>query len=667
MIFVKLSATLVAILCACSAKAEWRNEIGHTRLLQLAAAAGQNIPAATGTGVSQIEANTIAGDYAPDTASSVFAGKSFTFKSGASGVSSHANRVALNFYGNASLLTANSTVDLYNASNWLGSGFLNLREGFTAPASEARGVQNHSWISTEISDSQAIEAGRRLDFAINRDGFISVMGLSNNASAAVPLLLAQSYHGISVGRDDGQHSAGLTTLDGPGRVKPELVAPSTSPDDATSWTTPMVAGAAGVLRAKLASAPYSQTGANLPRVVKALLLAGATKDTVPNWSNTGSRPLDTRYGAGELNLHHSYLALLAGSAAASSNTSYGIRGWAAETVNRSSSKTWYFTIPPGAPGTPFCAALTWHRSVSSLTWTASLSNLDLRLHQANGFTLGSQIAASQSTIDNVELIHQAALPPGNYALVVQNTSSNNTAIGLAWHSLPAVTITASNPLAREIDGQQGAITLSRSGDSTLPIWIPLGIGGTAVPGTHYQPLPSGVTIPAGQSSISIQVIPIADSLAQGNRTVIVTVTEDFASVRDPAQNAVVTIEDKPFDAWRFENFSSAELGDPDSSGETADPDGDRLANLIEYALDLKPKEADATPVSIGESDGYLAISVSKNPSASDITWAAEVTEALTNWQAAIIETNDSSTFAARDTVRKVDAGRRFIRLKISRP
>lgn len=664
--FVKL-ATLVAILCACSAKAEWRDEIGHARLLQLAAAAGQNIPAATGTGVSQIEANTIAGDYAPDTASSLLAGKSFTFKSGASGVSSHANRVALNYYGNASLLTANSTVDLYNASNWLGSGFLNLGAGFTAPASEARAVQNHSWISTEISDSQAIEAGRRLDFAINRDGFISVMGLSNNASAAVPLLLAQSYHGISVGRDDGQHSAGLSTLDGPGRVKPELVAPSTSPDDATSWTTPMVAGAAGVLRAKLASAPYSQTGANLPRVVKALLLAGATKDTVPNWSNTGSRPLDTRYGAGELNLHHSYLALLPGRAAAANNTSYGIRGWAAETVNRSSSKTWYFTIPPGAAGTPFCAALTWHRSVVSLTWTASLSNLDLRLHQASGFTLGSQIAASQSTIDNVELIHQPALPPGNYALVVQNTSSNNTAIGLAWHSLPAVTIAASNPLARETDGQQGTITIARTGDSTFPLWVPLVISGSAVPGEHYQPLPAGVMISAGQSSTSIQVIPIADSLAQGNRTVIVAVAEDFASVRDPAQNAVVTIEDKPFDAWRFENFSSTQLGDPGISGETADPDGDGLPNLIEYALGLEPNEPNASPLTAGDSGGYLAVSAAKNPSATDIIWAAEVSGNLTNWQAAMIETDDASTFAARDTVPMADAGSRFIRIKITRP
>ena len=37
--------------------------------------------------------------------------------------------------------------------------------------------------------------------------------------------------------------------------------------------------------------------------------------------------------------------------------------------------------------------------------------------------------------------------------------------------------------------------------------------------------------------------PIADSIAQGNRTVSVAAAVDFNSVRDPAQTAVVTIED----------------------------------------------------------------------------------------------------------------------------
>jgi hypothetical protein len=54
--------------------------------------------------------------------------------------------------------------------------------------------------------------------------------------------------------------------------------------------------------------------------------------------------------------------------------------------------------------------------------------------------LGSEVAASDSAVDNVELIYQSALPPGNYALVARNpSSSTTTAYALVWHSLPAVT------------------------------------------------------------------------------------------------------------------------------------------------------------------------------------------------------------------------------------
>ncbi|RPJ32920.1 MAG: hypothetical protein EHM17_12030, partial [Verrucomicrobiaceae bacterium] len=340
-------------------RADWKDEIGFTRLQQLA---GSDLPTASTSGLAQIEALDGNGKCAPDTGSPLFANKTFLLKSGASSISNHANRVATNFYGSNSLLPGNATVNVHNANNWLGSGFLNLGIN-DLPLTETRAVQSHSWIGlSEISDSQAAEANMRLDYAINRNGFVCVVGENNGSTNPLPQLLGQGYHTISVGRDDGNHSAGITTLDGSGRSKPDIVAPSASPESATSWTTPMVAGAAGLLHTRLSASPYSLTGANRPRAVKALLLASATKNTVPNWDNTVTRPLDERYGAGELNIHHAWLAMSAGRKS-SGNTTHGIRGWAAEPVSGNSSKTWFFTIPAGAPATPFCAALTWHRVV----------------------------------------------------------------------------------------------------------------------------------------------------------------------------------------------------------------------------------------------------------------------------------------------------------------
>ena len=656
-------------------QADWRDETGYTRLKLLVSA---ELPAPPIQGFSQIEAPVAVSTFIPDTASSLFAGKTFNNKSGLSSISSHATHVATNFYGNStSLLTGNCPVDLYEADSWLGSAFLKLGT-YSQPAQESREIQNHSWvgfINEGFSETTATEIGRRLDFAINRDGFVSVVGGNNGNSTVLPAILCQSYHTISVGRDDGGHSAGLTTFDGIGRMKPDIVAPSASPEYATSWTTPMVSSAAGLLFAKLAAAPYSLTGADTPRVIKALLLATATKDTLASWSNTPNHPLDSRYGAGELNVHHAYQALRAGRAAASDNTRYHGCGWSAEPVPRNSTKTYFFAIAPGAPATPFCAALTWHRVITDgllgSFWgglNVDLANLNLRLYQTNGFIPSSLVAESLSGVDNVELIYQSALAPGNYALVVENTSgTTDTTYALAWHSLPPVTVTATLPSAHELDERPGLITITRGGDTSLPLLVPLTVGGTAHPGSHFQGLPSSITLAAGQASMELSISPVSDALAQGDRTVTVAIAADFTLVRDSSQIATVTLEDKPFDAWRFKNFTASELDAPAVSGENADPDGDGFTNLIEYALALDPKLASSAPITATATDGYLALTATKNPAATDILWAAELTGDLEKWSPAVIIPAALGDFKARDFINTDDATKRFIRLKITRP
>ncbi len=652
--------------------ADWRDEVGFTRLQLLAAG---ELPAAPGQGFAQTEASTTASPYTfmPDSSDPLFAGKTFTNKSAASGTAAsfHATHVATNFYGNtSSLLTGNCPVDVYFASDWLNSTFLK-RGSINAPNVESRAIQNHSWVadSTNISDASATEVNKRLDFAINRDGFVCAVGTDNDGNTFLPQLLSQSYHTISVGLDNGGHSAGFTNLDGTGRIKPDLVAPSAAPEFQTSWTTPMVASAAGLLYAKLTAAPYSLTGADKPRVIKSLLLATATK--IPTWANTPTRPLDSKYGAGILNIHHAYHALRAGRAVASNSISHNPRGWGAESLNANSTKRYFFTIPAGAPSTPFSAALTWHRVITKgigNTWNAELADLNLRLYQASGFSPGTLVAESASGVDNVELVYQAALAPGSYVLEIENTSETATPYAVAWHSLPAVTVAATVPTAREINLQAGLVTVSRTGDTTLPLFVPLTISGSAVAGSHFIALPTSVTIPAGQASTTLQIIPVADSLAQGDRTVVVAVAADFALVRNVAQPAVVTIKDKPFDAWRFANFSSLEIGNPAISAEIADPDGDQLANLIEYALILDPKVPNLSPITTSQSSGYLTLSVPRNTTLTDdILWSAEVTADLKTWQPAGINTDSASLFQASDPIPSVDFTERFIRLKITRP
>ena len=643
-------------------QADWLDEIGFTRLQALA---GNSLPTAPSNGLSQVEATEGSTNYEPNSASTLFAGKTFNLKSGTSGTSSHADHVARNFYSSTSQVPGTCPIDLYNANDWLSTGYLNFGVS-SAPKIESRAVQNHSWAGSSGNSTTDTEIGRRLDFAINRDGFVCAVGLYNQ-DTNTPVhaqLLCQTYNTISVGRDDGGHTKGLTTLDGNGRRKPDIVAPSAAPEYATSWTTPMVSGAAALLYQKLVD--YSPSVSDRPRVIKALLLASATKNTVPDWGNSSSSPLDDVYGAGELNIHHAYHALIAGKATAGS-TRYGIRGWASDSVSSSSSKTYYFRIASGAPSTPFSAALTWHRVVTNFFWNSSLANLRLKLYQTDGTNLTTLLATSDSSVDNVELIHQPSLVPGDYALRVESSSSSSTAYALAWHSLPAVTIATTVSTAHEIDGAQGAFRLTRTGDLGLPLQVPLTTTGTAIVGTHYLALPATVTIPAGQSAISLQLSPVSDSLAQGDRSVGVKVGSDFAMVSDSSQEATITIKDKPFDAWRFGIFSTAELSNPSISGELADPDGDKLANLIEYAFGLNPKLPNPSSEVFDTANGYLVVSAAKNPVATDIAWSAQVSSDLENWTPAQTTIDSATNFEARDAGLMGDSARRFIRIKIVKP
>ena len=185
----------------------------------------------------------------------------------------------------------------------------------------------------------------------------------------------------------------------------------------------MVAGAAGLLYAKLEN-NYAIPVADLPAWSKPYCSPPPPKTPCPD--GTIYRPLrcNSIYGAGELNIHHAYSTLRTGKATASNSTQYKHRGWAAESVSSNSAKTYFFNIPAGAPSTPFCAALTWHRIVHKSgfnTWSNSLTNLSLRLHNASGFTVGSQITVSNSARGQrrADLSSQPC-PPATTRCVVDN-------------------------------------------------------------------------------------------------------------------------------------------------------------------------------------------------------------------------------------------------------
>ncbi len=221
--------------------------------------------------------------------------------------------ISLEEFGARSLSPGVVEVDVYRAGvrQYLGDDF--LRAGWREdPLFEPNPVQkNHSWFGRMGTSSPDYinEVLRRLDHSVVRDDFLCVVALGNDPDEAIPPLMASAYNVLSVGCASGVHSRGVTRgdLDGPGRGKPDLVAPLS----ATSFATPVISSAAAFLCQCFSEAVGESDGLS-SEVLRAALMAGADKRAVPRWERQTSRPFDPVFGAGQLRVDRSHDLLLRG-------------------------------------------------------------------------------------------------------------------------------------------------------------------------------------------------------------------------------------------------------------------------------------------------------------------------------------------------------------------
>ncbi len=446
----------------------WANvldDIGYTQLVNIL---GGPTPVGAGVAISQVEVSDTSGAYFPDATDAQFTagsdpfGQAMIFNDGSGGASlgttPHSTfSVGRNFYGNTSSLASGANeVTIYEADDWV-ENVLNRANG-EDPLSQNFRVQNFSWIGTFGSDSSDRDVLRRFDYVIDTDDVTALVGINNNGdindplippnpSLAHPHLLSHSYNAIAVGRTDAYHSRGVTaSFYGPGRYKPDIVVPVTS----TSAATAKASGTAAMLHGVVAD-----TDAAKSETMKAILMAGATKEEFANfvepstgtpnpWSRTPTQPLDDIFGAGELNVYNSYLMTLGGQTAGSTDNTGALvntvdsYGWDYQTVSPGGDMFYNFVIPAGSTAAELSIILAWNVEVtdtddsSQFSGSESLANLDLTLYDSSStFTIsGPSIDESTSTVDNVEHIYQTGLGPGTYTLKVSTDSTRD--FGLAW-------------------------------------------------------------------------------------------------------------------------------------------------------------------------------------------------------------------------------------------
>jgi hypothetical protein len=408
-----------------------REVIGLDRLEQRL---GARTPTGKGIVVGHVEG--AVGDYMPNVASERFTGVDFTANNGDSKANGHTDATATIIYGPGGLAPGVTEVQVFAANPWMQDSLLGVGTNRRPTDTHIR-LFNHSWVGgTDTAATR--EALRRVDELVDAHDVIVVCGVNNGRETEVPALLSSAYNAIAVGQVAGQNSGGYTRMEVAGRGKPDIIAPHGK----TSFSTPIVT--AVIARLLQAADTMQDTDAARAEVIKAVLLAGATKPR--GWTQAEGHPLDSHFGAGTVRIDRSYDILAADTVQPGKVNQRA--GWSFTTVQSGDDQVYTFDVPGDMGAASFM--LVWHRRITAIPTRdrrtgAALSmslprmaNFDLRLVHTDDQGKASDVAVSTSKVDNVEHIFLPALPHGRYELHVTRLDESDE----AWDAAMAFIIDA---------------------------------------------------------------------------------------------------------------------------------------------------------------------------------------------------------------------------------
>lgn len=136
----------------------------------------------------------------------------------------------------------------------------------------------------------------------------------------------------------------------------------------------------------------------------------------------------------------------------------------------------------------------------------------------------------------------------------------------------------------------------------------------------------------------------------------------------------------PYEDWRAQYFTAAELADPAISGDDADPDGDGIPNLVEFAFNLNPRVASRSnlPRAFIDTEGgqtYLYIQYIERNSPAGVQYVLQSSSDLISWDSnpgnfTQVDSSDNgdgtSWITARLQTPLLNSARMFVRVAIQR-
>lgn len=192
----------------------------------------------------------------------------------------------------------------------------------------------------------------------------------------------------------------------------------------------------------------------------------------------------------------------------------------------------------------FAATSTGTGTVST---TAASGNVDLYLYDRNGTLLKESTLVSGTDTVSWNFVKGEEY----YAKVQTYNSTLSSNYQIAWNIKPEVAYPVTDAIASEFGPNTGNFRVDRNGPTTSPLTVDFVLGGTAQRGVDYTLSSPDGTINGNQitlgnlaSSVNILVTPIADGIAEGTETVLLTIANGATWV-SAGGTSQVTISDKP--------------------------------------------------------------------------------------------------------------------------
>lgn len=352
-------------------------------------------------------------------------------------------------------------------------------------------------------------------------------------------------------------------------------------------------------------------------------------------------------------------------------------------------------LVPTAAGINFTApSSSIANTAPTISDVASLEIAEDSATSALAFTIGDAETNVNSLIVSATSSNQLLVPNANLVLggsgasrTVAVTPSANTS-GLATITLTVSdgVLTASDTFVLTVTGTNDAPTISTIANQTLALngvtpALPFTVSDTETPAN---------ALAISVSSSNPSLVPVGNVVINGNgvahTTVVTPSTNQVGSatitlgvndgVTTTTSSFTVTVNGTPSQQWRQQYFGNVLTSG--SAADTADPDNDGMENLMEYALGLSPTSAGAEGSRIVadretiSTSNYLRLTITKNPSATDVTYVVEVSSDPSNplsWTSAgtTIESNTSGTLVVRDNSPIGSTARHFMRLRVTSP